>query len=148
MDRVSCKLTRAICFSYRIYFKSTIYFRYGKHDLPIMIVPRLDKVLAKETRQLSSAFVVERSGPCLCKPAQRVQMIFPHLEPTPANHQSLPARCALTGCPISRSIALIDNSSTGVTIVIALPCFTRSARATHSVYVVFRSSRHVVIDDV
>src|ERR1044072_3922577 len=41
---------RAICFKYRIYFESTIYFRYGKYGLPIMIVPRLDKVLAKEKR--------------------------------------------------------------------------------------------------
>ena len=39
-----------ICVDYRIYFKSTIYFRYGNYDLPNMIVPRLDKVLAKEKR--------------------------------------------------------------------------------------------------
>ena len=50
MDRLSCKLTRGIYVVYRIYFKSTIYFRYGKYDLPIMIVPRLDKLLAKEKR--------------------------------------------------------------------------------------------------
>ena len=50
MDRVSCKLTRAIYVVHGIYFKSIIYFRYGKYDLPIMIVPRLDRVLAKEKR--------------------------------------------------------------------------------------------------
>jgi putative transcriptional regulator len=51
MDRVSCKLKkRAIYVNYRIYFESTIYFGCGKHDLPAMIVPRLDKVLAKEKR--------------------------------------------------------------------------------------------------
>jgi putative transcriptional regulator len=50
MDRVSCKLTRAIYVVYRIYLESTIYLRYGKYNLPIMIVPRLDKVLAREKR--------------------------------------------------------------------------------------------------
>src|ERR1044072_3096455 len=50
MDRGSCKLRRDIYVVYRIYCESTIYFRYGKYDLPIMIVPRLDKVLAKEKR--------------------------------------------------------------------------------------------------
>jgi putative transcriptional regulator len=42
--------SRAIYLNYGIYLKSTIYFRYGRYDLPIMIVPRLDKVLAKEKR--------------------------------------------------------------------------------------------------
>src|SRR3954453_4278269 len=50
MDRVRCKLTGAVYVDYRIYLKSTIYLRYDKNDLPIMIVPRLDKVLAKEKR--------------------------------------------------------------------------------------------------
>jgi len=50
MDSVSCKLTSAIYVDYGIYFKSTIYFRCGKYEPPIMIVPRLDKVLAKEKR--------------------------------------------------------------------------------------------------
>ena len=50
MDRVRCKLTRAVYVAYRIYFKSTIYIRYGKYDRPVMIVSRLDKVLAKEKR--------------------------------------------------------------------------------------------------
>src|ERR1041384_4279972 len=51
MNRVSCKLREGVIYvNYRIYFQATIYFRYCKHDLPIMIVPRLDKVLAKEKR--------------------------------------------------------------------------------------------------
>ena len=51
MDRVSCKLTkRAICINYRIYRKSTPYVRCGKYELTFMIVPRLDKVLAREKR--------------------------------------------------------------------------------------------------
>jgi putative transcriptional regulator len=33
-----------------MYFKSTIYFGCGKYERPIMIVPRLDKLLAKEKR--------------------------------------------------------------------------------------------------
>lgn len=40
----------AIYFNYRIYFNSTTYLRCGKYELPIMIVPRLDKVLAREKR--------------------------------------------------------------------------------------------------
>src|SRR5690242_7643725 len=39
-----------ICAKYRMYFKSTIYFGCGKYERPIMIVPRLDKLLAKEKR--------------------------------------------------------------------------------------------------
>lgn len=50
MHRASCKLTHELYFNSRIYFKSTTYFRYGKCNYPIMIVPRLDKVLAKEKR--------------------------------------------------------------------------------------------------
>src|SRR5688572_2754896 len=41
---------RAICITYTIYIESTIYLICGKYDLPIMIVTRLDKVLAKEKR--------------------------------------------------------------------------------------------------
>src|SRR6185295_20126841 len=47
--RVSCKLTGAIYVDCRIYFKSTIYFRCGKYEARL-IVPRLDKVLAKKKR--------------------------------------------------------------------------------------------------
>ena len=50
MDRLCCKLTRALYVAHRIYFKSTIYFRCGKYESRFMIVPRLDKVLAKEKR--------------------------------------------------------------------------------------------------
>src|ERR1044072_8043334 len=50
MDRVSCKLTRTIYFDYRVYFKSTIYFRYGKYGLTMMMVRRVDEVLAREKR--------------------------------------------------------------------------------------------------
>ena len=41
---------RAICFNYRIYLRSTTYFRCGTYDLTIVIVPRFDKILAKEKR--------------------------------------------------------------------------------------------------
>ena len=37
-----------IYFNYRIYFRSTIYFRCGKHDVPIMIIPRFDRLLARD----------------------------------------------------------------------------------------------------
>ena len=51
MNRVSCKYESVlICAKYGMYFKSTIYFGYGKYERPIMIVPRLDKLLAKEKR--------------------------------------------------------------------------------------------------
>src|SRR5688500_15686192 len=53
--------------------------------------------------------LVERSGPSLCKPAQRVQGIFLQLEPTPANHQSLPARYAL---PVVQSAVQLLSSTT------------------------------------
>lgn len=48
MDRVRGKSTKSYVYIiYRIYFESTIYFRCGKYDPVFMIVPRLDKVLAK-----------------------------------------------------------------------------------------------------
>jgi len=49
----SCKSMRPlfVCSSYKIYFASTIYVGCGKHEfISLMIVPRLDKLLANEKR--------------------------------------------------------------------------------------------------